>query len=109
MKKIIRLTENDLTHLIKRVIQEQSTRPFTISSVRDTNDDKARSKTYTVKAVNGNVTINGNKIKNKSMIKPSDKITMNQGDTIIFEDMPGYGQVTLSFKNNKPNLNLSSD
>jgi tyrosine-protein phosphatase YwqE len=108
-KKIIRLTENDLTHLIKRVIQEQSTRPFTISSVRNTNDDKSRTKTYTVRAVNGNVTVNGNKIGNKSIIKPSDKITMNEGDTIIFEDMPGYGQVTLSFKNNTPDLNLSWD
>ena len=108
-KKIIRLTENDLTQLIKRVIQEQSTRPFTISSVKKTNDGKSKTKTYTVRSVSGNVTVNGNKIDAKSMIKPSDKITMGEGDMVIFEDMPGYGQVTLSFKNNMPELSLSWD
>jgi hypothetical protein len=32
---------------------------------------------------------------------------MGEGDMVIFEDMPGYGQVTLSFKNNMPELSLS--
>lgn len=108
-KKIIRLTENDLTHLIKRVIQEQSTRPFTIRSIKNTNDEKSKLKTYTVRDVKGNVLVNGNKVGRKSIIKPADKITMNEGDMVIFEDMPGYGQVTLSFKNNTPDLNLSWD
>ena len=106
-KKIIRLTESDLTKLVKRVIQEQSTRPFTISSVKKTNDSKSRTKTYTVRSASGNITVNGNKVGKKSIIKPSDKITMNEGDTIIFEDMPGYGMVTLSFKNNTPELSLT--
>ena len=34
---------------------------------------------------------------------------MGEGDMVIFEDMPGYGQVTLSFKNNMPELSLSWD
>ena len=109
MAKIVRLTEADLTRLVKRVIKEQSSRPFTIGSVKKTNDDKAKSKTYTVKSVRGNVTVNGNAISKKSMIKPSDKVTMNDGDKIVFEDMTGFGQVTLSFNNNTPELNLSWD
>jgi len=106
-QKIIRLTESDLTNLVKRVIQEQSTRPFTISSIKNTNDEKSKLKIYTVRDVKGNVLVNGNKVGRKSIIKPTDKITMNEGDKIIFEDMSGYGQVTLSFKNNMPELSLS--
>jgi hypothetical protein len=99
-KKIIRLTENDLTQLIKRVIQEQSTRPFTISSIKNTNDEKSKLKTYTVRDVRGNVLVNGNKVGRKSIIKPTDKITMNEGDKIIFDNIVGWGQVYLEFKNN---------
>ena len=108
-QKIIRLTETDLTNLVKRVIQEQATRPFTISSIKKTNDEKSKLKTYTVRSVSGNVLVNGNKVGKKSIIKPSDKITMNEGDKIIFENIPGWGQVFLEFKNNLPELNLSWD
>jgi hypothetical protein len=107
MAKIVRLTESDLTRLVKRVIKEQSTRPFTIGSVKKTNDSKTRTKTYMVRDVSGNVMVNGNKVSKKSMIKPTDKITMNDGDRVIFEDIPGFGQVILSFKNNTPDLGLS--
>lgn len=108
-KKIIRLTESDLTNLIKRVIQEQSTRPFTISSIKNTNDEKSKLKTYTVRDVRGNVLVNGNKVGRKSIIKPTDKITMNEGDKIIFDNIVGWGQVYLEFKNNLPELTLSWD
>lgn len=108
-KKIIRLTEKDLTQLVKRVIMEQSSRPFTIRSIKNTNDEKSKLKTYTVRDVKGNVLVNGNKVGRKSMIKPTDKITMNEGDKIIFDNIPGFGQVFLEFKNNLPELNLSWD
>ena len=108
-KKIIRLTENDLTQLVKRVIQEQSSRPFTIRSIKNTNDEKSKLKTYTVRDVKGNVLVNGNKVGRKSMIKPTDKITMNEGDIILFDNIEGWGQVSIQFKNNLPELILSWD
>jgi hypothetical protein len=109
MTKIVRLTEADLTRLVKRVIKEQSTKPFTISSIKNTNDSKIKTKTYMVRAVTGNVTVNGNKISKKSIIKPTDKITMNDGDEIVFEIISGFGQVILSFKNNMPDIRVSWD
>ena len=108
-KKIIRLIESDLTNLVKRVIQEQSTIPFTISSIKNTNDEKSKLKTYIVRDVKGNVLVNGNKVNRKSMIKPTDKITMNEGDTILFDYIEGWGQVSIQFKNNLPELILSWD
>jgi hypothetical protein len=109
MTKIVRLTEADLTRLVKRVIKEQTTRPFTIGSIKKTNDSKIKTKTYMVRAVSGNVMVNGNKVSKKSMIKPTDKIAMNDGDEIVFEDIPGFGQVILSFKNNTPDIRVSWD
>ena len=75
MKKTVRLTESDLTHIVKRVIKEQETVPVTPSNKITRIEPKHYEsvKQMVLKSLNGggtiNITISGQEAKIDGVIK----------------------------------------
>lgn len=121
MKKIVRLTESDLTRLVKRVVSEQRAmgQQLTIQNAK-TNFPNAKGKTFRVVEVKGkpSITKNGRDLLlTKGMtITPTDPLKFNQGDNVTIssispEDKGKYFQtVSLNLnQNGKLNLFVYSD
>ena len=121
MKKIVRLTESDLTRIVKRVVSEQRAieSPLIIKNA-STNFPNAKGKTFRVVEVKGkpSITKNGKDLLlTKGMIiTPIDLLKFKQGDNVTMssispEDKGKYFQsVSLNLnQNGKLNLFVYSD
>jgi hypothetical protein len=115
MKKVVRLTENDLANIVKRVISEEQKlyeKPQTIGT-SNSNFSKAKNRNYKVNSVKGGPSIKkGDKdllLTVGMIIKPTDFLKFKKGDVVSIssvspEDMEkGRGkyfqQVKLSLGN----------
>ena len=118
-KKVIRLTESDLTKIVRRVLVEQTTN-YTLQTAAVTKGyDNAKTKNYRVTMVNGKPVIvkNGKRLLiTKGMtITPADSLQFNVGDyvdvqSVSPEDKGKYfQQVRISFDNNRLTLNVFSN
>lgn len=106
-KKIIRLTESELVRLVNLIIEENdnmgSKCTFTLSQLFKKNDQGLTGipKTFTVKYVKG-----FSSIKKGSSVNMTQKITMGAGE-IIFEDIEGFGQASISCDGSEAEISVA--
>lgn len=111
MGKRLIISEEERNEIFSKyqIIEEQAQAGFTISSIRDVKYPDMIKKIYKIANLNGRVAINGVTAKIGDMIKPSDKLSMDNNAFIQFEPIPGFGQVTLSYINTKPYMEITTD
>ena len=112
-KKIIRLTESDLTNIVKKVIQEQTSVAGVRSSISKakSNMPKATTRNYQVFKVDGTPKFAGKVITKGTKIGPTSIIELKKGDNIMMgstspEDKGKYFQGVELFLNDSGKFEL---
>jgi hypothetical protein len=91
------------------IISEQSSKGFTISSIKKSTFPEATSKTYKVAMSGKNVSINGKRPYKDMVVTPKDVIIMGEGEEILFQPIPGFGQSSVRFLGGVPEMIVFTD
>ena len=112
MKKTIRLTETDLTNIVKRVIEEQTSAGVKGSFAKAKSSiPNARTRNYKVHRVQGSPKLAGKVITNGTKLGPNSIIELKKGDNIMMgsvspEDKGKYFQGVELFLNDSGKFEL---
>jgi hypothetical protein len=111
-KKIIKLTESDLTKIVKRVIEEQASAGVKGSFGKaKSNIPNARTRNYSVFQIKGTPKLAGKVITKGTKLGPSSIIELKKGDNIMMgsttpEDKGKYFQGVELFLNDSGKFEL---
>jgi len=108
MKKTIRLTESELIRLVQRIVEEEDMiKGFTIVDLyKKTRYTAPLPNRLVILEVKGKITVDGID-KTVGSINVKSKIECKGSCNILFKDVDGFGQMTITVKNGVPELSLT--